>query len=196
MKRSLWKLLRAVARHIPGFRSPTQASMALAITYYAACIAIGFVSWPWGVAGFALPFFVFSMVDMSHAGNPRAARLTACVAGFAVLAGVALGLGSQGYRLKMIPAHPVPAQASGTTVVLTPRPTAAEPATPATNKTPQPSTTADPTAIVYVASKSGKTFHLPSCPSAKNIKPENRVEYKTRDEAIAAGLSPCKKCKP
>ncbi len=48
----------------------------------------------------------------------------------------------------------------------------------------------------YVASKSSNIFHKPECRWAKNISPENLVEYKSRDEAIKAGKRPCKSCKP
>jgi hypothetical protein len=48
----------------------------------------------------------------------------------------------------------------------------------------------------YVASKNSQVFHKPDCPSAVRISAENRVTYKTRDEAIAAGKRPCKRCNP
>jgi len=48
----------------------------------------------------------------------------------------------------------------------------------------------------YVASKNSEVFHKPDCPSAARISAENRVTYETRDEAIAAGKRPCKRCNP
>ncbi len=48
----------------------------------------------------------------------------------------------------------------------------------------------------YVASKNSNVFHRPDCSSAKRIKPENLVGYRSRDEAINAGKRPCKRCKP
>jgi hypothetical protein len=48
----------------------------------------------------------------------------------------------------------------------------------------------------YVASKSSNVFHRPNCRWAKNISPDNLVEYKNRDEAIKAGKRPCKSCRP
>ena len=48
----------------------------------------------------------------------------------------------------------------------------------------------------YVASKSSNVFHRPNCRWAKNISPENLVEYKSREEAIKAGKRPCKSCQP
>jgi len=48
----------------------------------------------------------------------------------------------------------------------------------------------------YVASKNSKVFHKPSCSSAKRIKEENLVGYRSRQAAIDAGKRPCKICKP
>jgi hypothetical protein len=48
----------------------------------------------------------------------------------------------------------------------------------------------------YVASKNSQVFHKPDCQSAQKILPENLVTYKTRDEAVAAGKRPCKRCNP
>jgi hypothetical protein len=48
----------------------------------------------------------------------------------------------------------------------------------------------------YVASKSSNVFHRPDCRWARNISPENLIEYKSREEAIQAGKRPCKSCKP
>ncbi len=48
----------------------------------------------------------------------------------------------------------------------------------------------------YIASKNSSVFHRPDCSWVDRILPENRIEYKTREEAIQAGKKPCKKCKP
>lgn len=48
--------------------------------------------------------------------------------------------------------------------------------------------------ILYIASKSGAKYHLPSCPGAKQIKPENRIEFKSKEEAEARGYSPAANC--
>ncbi len=48
----------------------------------------------------------------------------------------------------------------------------------------------------YIASKSQLIFHKLDCPAAKSILVKNRVYYKTREEAIAAGKKPCSICKP
>ncbi len=49
---------------------------------------------------------------------------------------------------------------------------------------------------VYIASKNSSVFHRPDCSWVDRILPKNRIEYKTREEAIQAGKKPCKKCKP
>jgi hypothetical protein len=48
----------------------------------------------------------------------------------------------------------------------------------------------------YVASKNSQVFHKPGCPSAQKILPENLVSYSSREEAIAVGKRPCKRCNP
>jgi len=48
----------------------------------------------------------------------------------------------------------------------------------------------------YAASKKSKVFHYIDCVHAKKITPENLVLFKTREEAIASGRSPCKTCSP
>jgi hypothetical protein len=49
--------------------------------------------------------------------------------------------------------------------------------------------------VVVVASKSGTKYHLPTCPGAKQIKPENIVEFSSIQEAEAAGYTPASNCK-
>lgn len=48
----------------------------------------------------------------------------------------------------------------------------------------------------FYASSSGKAFHAPGCPWAAKIPAAQRVHFKTRDEALAAGKTPCGACKP
>lgn len=47
---------------------------------------------------------------------------------------------------------------------------------------------------VYVASKNGTSYHLPSCPGAKQIKPENKIEFISKEEAEKAGYKPAANC--
>lgn len=48
----------------------------------------------------------------------------------------------------------------------------------------------------FVASKEGGKYHKASCGLAKNIKPENKIAFKTKAEAEKAGYKPCGVCKP
>jgi len=48
----------------------------------------------------------------------------------------------------------------------------------------------------YAASKKSEVFHYINCFYVARIKPENLILFKTREEAIASGRRPCKKCKP
>ena len=48
----------------------------------------------------------------------------------------------------------------------------------------------------YAASKKSEVFHYITCFYVARIKPENLILFKTRQEAIASGRRPCKKCKP
>lgn len=45
-----------------------------------------------------------------------------------------------------------------------------------------------------VASKSGSKYHLPSCPGASQIKPENIVRFSSAAAATAAGYTPAANC--
>lgn len=47
----------------------------------------------------------------------------------------------------------------------------------------------------YVASKSGTKYHLPWCSGAQRIKEENKVWFKTKADAEAAGYTPAANCK-
>lgn len=45
-----------------------------------------------------------------------------------------------------------------------------------------------------VGSKSGTKYHLPDCPGARQMKPENRIEFASIEAARAAGYSPAGNC--
>jgi micrococcal nuclease len=47
-----------------------------------------------------------------------------------------------------------------------------------------------------VGSAGRAVFHRADCQWARKIKPENRIEYATREDAIADGLRPCGVCRP
>lgn len=48
----------------------------------------------------------------------------------------------------------------------------------------------------FVASNSGTVFHRADCRWAQSITGGNRVDYKTRQEAVLAGKRPCRTCQP
>jgi hypothetical protein len=48
----------------------------------------------------------------------------------------------------------------------------------------------------YVASAKRAIYHCPECVRARAIAPDDRVEFKTAEEAISARCKPCKLCKP
>jgi len=43
----------------------------------------------------------------------------------------------------------------------------------------------------YIAPKGGKRFHQPNCPFAQNIKPKNRIIFKSKTTALNEGFKPC-----
>ncbi len=47
----------------------------------------------------------------------------------------------------------------------------------------------------YVASKTGKAYHLPWCSGARRIKDENKIWFNTKEEAENAGYKPASNCK-
>lgn len=50
------------------------------------------------------------------------------------------------------------------------------------------------TSGVYMASKNGTKYYLPTCSSSNRIKPENRVWFATKEEAEASGYGPAANC--
>lgn len=48
----------------------------------------------------------------------------------------------------------------------------------------------------YIGNSYRKTFHYRDCPSVVEMNYKNQVPFNSRDEAIAAGYSPCGNCRP
>ena len=48
---------------------------------------------------------------------------------------------------------------------------------------------------VYVASKKGKKYHLPTCPGARTISTQNKIWFATKEEAAQNGYTPASNCK-
>lgn len=72
-----------------------------------------------------------------------------------------------------------------------PTPTTTPAAIPAST---QPAAVAGAVSGEVVASKSGTKYHLPTCPSAKTIKPANLISFATIADAQAAGYTPAANC--
>lgn len=50
--------------------------------------------------------------------------------------------------------------------------------------------------VMYIGNVKTRAFHLPSCSSVTDMKPENRAPLYSRDEAVSQGYHPCGRCKP
>lgn len=48
----------------------------------------------------------------------------------------------------------------------------------------------------YVANENSFRLHRPGCASLENVRPDRMHIYRTREEGLAEGLSPCRNCKP
>ena len=48
----------------------------------------------------------------------------------------------------------------------------------------------------YITSNRSFRFHRPGCRSVADLDPSKARRFETREEALAAGLSPCRNCKP
>jgi hypothetical protein len=179
--------LKNVHRYIPGFRRLSANSMVIAATYYGASAFIAAKYWHWGLALLALPFLVFNLLELSAAERGKLPLMASILAGGVVLLGSAAGIAS---------GVPAASGAVPATVVVsaTPRPCAA-PSFSATAAA-APGASAEQAQYAFVAAKGGKVYHRPDCPSAKRIKPENLIGFASREEAEAAGLAPCERCKP
>ena len=48
----------------------------------------------------------------------------------------------------------------------------------------------------YIGNSNSMKFHKPDCPGVAKMSDSNKVEFSTRDEAVADGYQPCKQCNP
>jgi len=48
----------------------------------------------------------------------------------------------------------------------------------------------------YVGNRYRMRFHRPECPSAEQMSEGNRIIFRTREEALYEGYSPCRNCRP
>jgi hypothetical protein len=214
------KFLKKIHTFIPGFRRLKSDAMVIAATYYGASVFVLLRYWYWGIALLAAPFLIFNLVDMRTSAKRGLSLAVAAAAGMIVMLGGVCALSAGGapgdrnalpsavvYTAKAsllkapsaspaVTPSPEDSTAPATPIALkaTPIPTASAVAALALNASPAPSP--DKAQYAYVASKTGKVFHLPGCPSAKRILPQNLVGFKTREEAITSGRTPCKICNP
>lgn len=114
---------------------------------------------------------------------------------FGVVMVVLVGIGSFGLgRLSVQENTPVVNSAPAAALqALTPTitPAVATQTLTEVNEPPQPTGSGGG---AVVASRSGTKYHLPSCPGAKQIKPDNRIEFATPAAAEAAGYTPAANC--
>ena len=81
------------------------------------------------------------------------------------------------------------------TLVPTPEPTAEPTPEPTTEPTVVP--TPVPTEVAYILNLNTMKFHIPSCSSVAQMSESNKEYSNTsRDEIIARGFDPCKRCNP
>lgn len=205
---------KGIITRIPGFRRLSSSSMVIAATWYGAAILTMVKYWYWGLALLALPFFLFYLIDRNVMRNKRLCTIVSVTAGVLVLLGTASGLAAGGMARQAPPADMGTANRVLAVITATPdvSPASALPATdppsvqPSLGLATQAQTTtaaiSEATALpevgeyAFVASRKGEVFHHPDCASARSIKAENLIGFMTREEAIAAGLRPCKRCKP
>lgn len=51
--------------------------------------------------------------------------------------------------------------------------------------------------VTYVGNANSKKFHYPNCSSVSDMKEYNKVFFTcSREEVLAQGYEPCKRCKP
>jgi competence protein ComEC len=66
----------------------------------------------------------------------------------------------------------------------------------ATAAPPEEKPAAPATALYYVGSSRSQVFHRASCAAAQKIVAKNRLNFMTRDEAVASGRRPAEDCHP
>ena len=71
-----------------------------------------------------------------------------------------------------------------------------EPA-PVPEPTPEPTPDPTPVGTTYVLNTNTRKFHRPGCSSVKQMAEKNKLEFTgTREDVIAQGYDPCKRCNP
>lgn len=118
--------------------------------------------------------------------------VTFCVFAYNAQPGVKINYANGESELESgaVPTQPNPQQEKPATPVAPNKPTENTPTSNPQQNTPQ-------NQCDYVLNTNTKKFHLPSCSSADDIKATNRQEYSgNREDLIAQGYVPCKRCDP
>lgn len=77
------------------------------------------------------------------------------------------------------------------------QPSSAERDSSETLRAPDPAPEKASPELEYVCNTNTKKFHFPECSSVRDIKDKNRKDFTgSREELIAAGYAPCKRCNP
>lgn len=63
----------------------------------------------------------------------------------------------------------------------------------AATTSPEPENTA---AAPYIGNRNSHKFHYADCSSVDSMKEKNKVELRSREDAVSAGYIPCKRCNP
>ena len=126
-------LLKMIVTKIPGFRRLSGSSMVIAATWYGVAILTMVKYWHWGLALFALPFFLFYLIDRETLRNKRLCTAVSIAAGSLVLLGMAGGLTSAVLAARAAPAPPPTAihAATSPSAARSAAPAAADPTAPA-----------------------------------------------------------------
>ena len=86
-------------------------------------------------------------------------------------------------------------ESTGSTPVVTPPVSEPDPEpTPAPQPQPEPAPQENTQKTGYVGSIDSDKYHSPGCRWVKKILPENEIWFATKEEAAAAGYSPCGTC--
>ncbi len=104
--------------------------------------------------------------------------------GLGVLAGkdMAKVKGKDGFWVEQLPVKALPSAGGPASVIEATKIPTEAPIVPNT------------TSGTYLASKNGTKYYLPTCGSAKRIKPENIIWFQTKAEAEGAGYGPAANC--
>lgn len=123
--------------------------------------------------------------------------LLACLAsfGFGYLEGRDEAHGETGAQGGAISIELAPSAAQTANLAQDPRESREQPAPPASAAMQVIAAPAGQGSGVYVASKNGTKYYLPTCSGAKRISDKNKVWFDTAAAATAAGYGPAANCK-